>query len=174
MSPADSTRPGDAHERVTALIETLHDTGQRQEHLMAGDGDSVTDTVTDRRSRTVFLRRAQDQLRHNEAFKQAAILNALPANIAVLDAQGFIISVNEAWRQFAGRNLLHGPDTGPGLNYLEVCDGTQGDDAPHARQAAAGVRSVLVGAVKSFSLEYAGHSPTEQRWSLMVVTPLTD
>ena len=33
---------------------------------------------------------------------------------------------------------------------------------------------MLGGGVKSFSIEYPCHSPTEQRWFLMTVTPLTD
>jgi diguanylate cyclase (GGDEF)-like protein/PAS domain S-box-containing protein len=143
---------------------------RRLEELTAGEVDSVTN----RRGRTVLLRRAQDQLRRDEAFKQAAILNALPANIALLDARGLIISVNEAWQLFAVRNLLLRPDNGLGLNYLEVCERAQGDDAAQAHQAAVGIRSVLAGAAKSFSLEYPCHSPTEQRWFQMLVTPLAD
>jgi PAS domain-containing protein len=59
-------------------------------------------------------------LRHSDAAKQAAILNALPAHIALLDTQGLIISVNEAWRRFAGANVLQRPGYGIGLNYLEI------------------------------------------------------
>jgi PAS domain-containing protein len=50
---------------------------------------------------------AEDKLRHSEAAqrelaeRQKAILNALPAQIALIDAQGLIISVNENWRRFA-------------------------------------------------------------------------
>lgn len=77
---------GDAKEEVSALIETLHATGQRLEELTAGE----VDTVADRRGRTILLRSAQDHMRHNEAAKQPAILNALPAHIALLDAQGII------------------------------------------------------------------------------------
>ncbi|MFZ2392908.1 sensor domain-containing protein [Rhodoferax sp.] len=152
------------------MIETLHVTGQRLEDLTAGE----VDTVTDRRGRTVMLRRAQDHMRHHEAAKQAAILNALPAHIALLDAQGRIISVNQAWRQFADANLLQAPAHGVGLSYLDICDNARGDAAAEAQQVAAGIRSVLAGAVKSVSLEYPCHSPTGQGWFLMTVTPLAD
>lgn len=152
------------------MIETLHATGQRLEDLTAGE----VDTVTDRRGRTVMLRRAQDHMRFNEAAKQVAILNALPAHIALLDAQGRIISVNQAWRQFADANRLQVPAYGVGLSYLDICDNARGDTATEAQQVAAGIRSVLAGAVKSVSLEYPCHSPTGQRWFLMAVTPLAD
>jgi PAS domain S-box-containing protein len=157
-------------DEVAALIETLHATGQRLEDLTAGE----VDTVSDRRGRTVMLRRAQDHMRHNEAAKQAAILNALPAHIALLDAQGRIVSVNQAWRQFADVNLLQAPAYGVGLSYLDVCDNTRGEAAGVAQQVAAGIRSVLAGTAKSVSLEYPSHSPGEQRWFLMAVTPLAD
>jgi diguanylate cyclase (GGDEF)-like protein len=170
MNPVNSPAGADRQEEVSALIETLHVTGQRLEDLTAGE----VDTVTDRRGRTVMLRRAQDHMRHHEAAKQAAILNALPAHIALLDAQGRIISVNQAWRQFADANLLQAPAHGVGLSYLDICDNARGDAAAEAQQVAAGIRSVLAGAVKSVSLEYPCHSPTGQGWFLMTVTPLAD
>ena len=123
---------------------------------------------------TFLLQRAQEHLRHSGAGKQAAILNALPAHIALLDNQGLIISVNEAWRRFAGAHVLQGPGYEIGCNYLEICDRAQGDDASEARQVAAGIRSVLNGAVKRFSLEYPCHSPAQARWFLLTVTPLAD
>ena len=116
----------------------------------------------------------QEQLRHSEAARQAAILNALPAHIALLDTQGLIISVNDAWRQFVCANAIHGPGHAIGLNYLEICDSAPGDGSSEAHQVAEGIRSVLGGGVKSFSIEYACHSSTEQRWFLLTVTPLAD
>ncbi|MDO9101201.1 MAG: PAS domain S-box protein, partial [Candidatus Nitrotoga sp.] len=166
MNPKDPSPLEDANEKISALIETLHQTGQRLEQLTAGE----VDTVADHDGRPYLLRRAQDRMRHSEA----AILNALPANIALLDTQGLIISVNEAWRRFAHTNALQGQGYGIGVNYLEICDSARGDDASEAHQAAAGIRSVLGGIVKNFSLEYPCHSPTEQRWFLLMVTPLAD
>ncbi len=162
--------PRDANDEVSALIATLHETGQRLEELTAGE----VDTVADRDGRTFVLRRAQHQLRVSEAARQAAILNALPSPIALLDTQGHIISVNAAWRRFAGTNVLQGPRYGTGVNYLEICDRVRGDDAPAAHQVAEGIRSVLHDSGKTFSIEYPCHSPTEQRWFLMTVTPLAD
>jgi CheY-like chemotaxis protein len=52
---------------------------------------------------------------------QIAILNALPAHIALIDRAGVIINVNEAWRNFAVTNVLASPDGGIGQNYLSVC-----------------------------------------------------
>ncbi|NDP47036.1 MAG: PAS domain-containing protein [Sulfuriferula multivorans] len=129
--------------------------------------------ISERRNAEKLLRDLE-QLRLVEADKQAAILNALPAHIALLDGQGRIISVNETWRQFADANALLSSEYGISLNYLKICDSAYGDHAAEAEQAAAGIRSVLTGMAKDFSLEYPCHSPTEQRWFQMTVTPLAD
>jgi len=170
MNRKQSAPSADANEEISALIETLFETEQRLEELTGGE----VDTVAGRDGRTFMLRRAQEQSRDSEAGKQAAILNVLPAHIALLDAQGTIVSVNEAWRRFANANVLHAPGPGLGLNYLEICDRAQGDYSTEAQQVAAGIRSVLGRGQKSFSIEYPCHSPTEQRWFLLTVTPLSD
>lgn len=169
MKSEISTLALDANVEIHALIETLLATEQRLEELTAGEVDSVAGLD----GRTVLLGRAQEQLRHIEADKQASILNALPAHIALLDTEGNIISVNEAWRQFAVANVLCAPEYGVGLNYLTVCDRARGSYAYESHQVADGIRSVLGGEQKSFSIEYPCHSPTEQRWFLLNVTPLT-
>ena len=172
MKAVRSPPAGAANDEISALIATLHATGQRLEELTAGEVDGVTDSE----GRTFLLRHVQEKLRHSEAAKQAAILNALPAHIALLDAQGIIISVNDAWRQFAAANALQGPQFGIGVDYLALCDSASGDGATEARQAAAGIRAVLAPGrgAKSFSLEYPCHSPTQQRWFLMTATPFAD
>jgi len=170
MNSRRSSPPQDVDGEIAALIESLHQTEQRLEQLTAGD----VDAVADRHGRNYLLRRAQEHVRQNEAAKQAAILNALPAHIALLDVQGRIISVNEAWRQFGRANAFHAPGVGIGLNYLEICDRACGDGVAEAQQAAAGIRSVLGGSANSFSVEYPCHSPTEERWFLMSVTPLAE
>lgn len=168
MRPPHLPAAPDAIREIAALIETLRQTEQRLEELTSGE----VDTVTDRDGRTLLLRRAQVHLRHSKAATQAAILNALPAHIALLDANGVIVSVNEAWRRYGGQNAPQSPGYAVGVNYLEICANAQGDGASQARQAADGIRSVLAGTAKGFSLEYSCDAPAAQRWFLMTVTLL--
>jgi diguanylate cyclase (GGDEF)-like protein/PAS domain S-box-containing protein len=114
------------------------------------------------------------QLRRSDADKQAAILNALPACIALLDPKGLITSVNQTWRRFAYANAMLSHGYGVGLNYLEICNRARGEGAAHAHKAAGGIRSVLSGGTNTFSMEYPCHSATEQRWFLLKVTALAD
>jgi diguanylate cyclase (GGDEF)-like protein/PAS domain S-box-containing protein len=168
MNPEKSLPAEDSQSEIAALVETLHLTEQRLETLTAGEVDSVTG----RDGRTLLLRRAQDHMRLADAAKQAAILNALPAHVALLDGSGVIVSVNQAWRRFADSNGLHSPGHAIGINYLDICDRATGKDAIEAAVVANGIRAVLGGEARSFSIEYPCHSPTEQRWFLMTVSPL--
>jgi diguanylate cyclase (GGDEF)-like protein/PAS domain S-box-containing protein len=163
-------RLAEPEKEVRALIESLHESSRRLEELTAGE----VDTVANRDGQTFMLRHAQDRLRHSEAAKQAAILNALPAHIALLDTHGFITSVNAAWERFPGEDAIQRPGYEIGLNYLEICDKAQGEDAADAHQVARGIRSVLEGTVSSFSIKYATHPPGGQSWFLLTVTPLAE
>jgi PAS domain-containing protein len=159
-----------ATEELSVLIKALRETDQRLEELTHGE----IDTVAYREGRSFLLHRAQGQLRYTEAAKQAAILNALPAHIALRDTRGIIVSVNEAWGRFAGASVLLDPKYGVGLNYLEMCESARGPAAPDAHKVAEGIHSVLRGGLTHFSIEYACHTPSERRWFLLTVTPLTD
>ena len=66
----------DANKEVSALIAALHATGKRLEDLTRGE----VDTVADADGRTFLLLRAQEQLRHIDAARQSAVINALPAH----------------------------------------------------------------------------------------------
>jgi diguanylate cyclase (GGDEF)-like protein/PAS domain S-box-containing protein len=159
-----------ASKEIETLIETLHGAEQRLEELTAGE----VDAVVSQRGRTTLLRLAQIQLRESEAVKQAAILDALPAHVALLDGQGRIVSVNLQWRQSSGTNPLVGLGCGVGSNYPEACNGMPGIERADAHRMAEGVRSVLEGQVRSFSTEYPWSSDTVQRWFIFTVTPLAE
>lgn len=102
-------------------------------------------------------------------------LDAAPDNVAVLDAHGTIVLTNVAWRQYA---LAYSPKPGQitpfsdvGVNYLEVA-GHGGELDDKACQALQGIRDVLAGTIDAFSLVYPCHTPNEQFWFTMTVTPL--
>lgn len=114
-------------------------------------------------------------LQKSEELKRA-ILDSVSAEIAVVDGQGVILAVNEHWRNFAlnngvepGSAVAH---TGVGTNYLSVCQA--GDDATAAVAQASrdGIRAVLDGVLPSFRQDYPCHSPGQERWFTMNVTPL--
>lgn len=103
---------------------------------------------------------------------QLSILDALPAHIALLNGEGGIFSVNSGWRDFAIANNYSGDDFGVGSNYIAICENALGECSEQAQAVADGIRAVLNGERKRFTLEYACHSPTEQRWFQMIISPL--
>ncbi len=110
--------------------------------------------------------------RREIAETQIGILDALGANVALIDSAGVIVAVNEAWRRHADVNVLKAENFGVGENYLEICEAAPDSHSGEARRAAAGIRAVLAGDAPSFALEYSCSAPTQVRWFRMTVTPL--
>lgn len=114
---------------------------------------------------------------NSEAFAQA-ILNSVPAEIAVLSNDGQILAVNASWQQFARDNGVEAgrmpPGTGVGANYLKACPEADEPLAPGAVDVRQGIQAVIERQVSVFSMEYPCHSPDTQRWFAMTVTPLAE
>lgn len=92
------------------------------------------------------------------------LLDAFASHAAILDAEGRILAVNEAWREFGRRNGYAGTDFGVGENYLEISAQAHGEHCEEGPLVAAGIRDVLEGRRAQFSCTYPCHSPTEKRW----------
>ena len=121
--------------------------------------------ITDRK-------KAEFLVRKNDAMSRA-VLDSLSAHIAVVDAQGIIVRVNDAWRRFGSNNGGQPSTQSPiGVNYFDVCGPREGDADPTAVQTAQGLRSVLSGEVSGFELEYPCDSPEERRWFQLKITPM--
>lgn len=101
---------------------------------------------------------------------QQAILDALPAHVALLDESGTVRFVNASWRRFAQQNELQGHQATLGGNYLSVCEQAAQDDEFAGRVARA-IRDIIAGKQDIFDAEYACHGPEEQRWFRQVITP---
>lgn len=103
---------------------------------------------------------AQSGLSENQL---RGLLDALPANIALIDSNGEILLVNEAWKNFAQENGMSRQDSETG-NYLQVCENAASQGDPVARQTLNGLKSVLSGEKSLFDLEYPCNSPIQERW----------
>jgi PAS domain S-box-containing protein len=124
-------------------------------------------------------KRIEESVRNNYLEKQliaerlTTILNTLPANIALLDNSGVIADVNQSWKDFAENNNWNGAGYGIGENYLDVCNHSFNRLNPDGHSVANGIIAVLNKKEKEFIHEYACHSPTEERWFKMIVSPLS-
>ncbi|MFZ2726017.1 MAG: PAS domain S-box protein [Methylococcaceae bacterium] len=145
--------------------------GMQREVLVSGIffEDSILVTFTDITER----KRMEEIVKANESFI-VSILNSLPAHIAVLDSQGVIALVNNAWKKFADYNNLSIENNYMlAANYLEICTHAieQTQDAV-VREVLQGIQAVMQGKINQFNTEYPCHSPEEQRWFNMSVSPL--
>ncbi|WP_298818511.1 PAS domain-containing protein [Chloroflexus sp.] len=109
-----------------------------------------------------FERQAEAALREAEAFS-IAILNSLTSEIVVLDEQGKIVAVNEAWLEFGRRHGVTDVSTiGVGADYFAICAAAEpGTGGPAVLQ---GLQAVLAGELNEFTYEYPVSTPEETRW----------
>jgi len=127
-------------------------------------------------SRDVTRQRLYEQSLVDSREHIACILNSLVQHIAVIDALGNIVMVNQRWCDFARDNGASAEyQDWIGLNYLDICGGAPAHGfGEEALAAQTGIRDVLNGSRSEFSIEYPCHSPTEKRWFIMHVSPLRD
>jgi signal transduction histidine kinase len=132
------------------------------------DGAVVSVSVT---GRDVTQRQiAEEALRGSEHFARSTI-DGLSAHIAIICREGTILAVNHAWREFAAANSGIPESAAEGANYLKVCEGSVGPNSEEGPQVAAGIRAVLAREMSEFAIEYPCHSPQEERWFVVRVTP---
>ena len=99
-------------------------------------------------------------------------IDALSSHIAVLDEDGVILAVNQAWRRFADENQFAGVNYGIGSNYVDACQPTSGESTD-CLTVVAGLRDVLHGRRAHFELEYPCHAAAGNRWFILRVAPIT-
>jgi PAS domain S-box-containing protein len=166
--------PDPAAQELTLLLQRLNEAEsalrvhlEGQRGAFAGQSDSGSLLAQARQSMV-----EGEAVRRQAAGVQTAILDALPANIALVNPEGLIVAVNESWRRFGLENSALDDHFFVGKNYLEICESTEGECAADARATAAGIRAVLAGRQTEFSLEYPCHSSRGQAWYRVIVSSL--
>ncbi len=169
---------------IPVIFVTAHNDEVNEAHgLLLGAVDFISKpinpSIVRARVRTHLLLKARsDQLLASVGEQRRltatlrAVLDALPAHVALLDERGVIVSVNAAWKAFAHANGMRSAECGVGQNYAELCDAVAGVCASDAARAAQGIRAVLGGQAPEATLDYSCHSPSQERWYRMSVTPL--
>lgn len=122
------------------------------------------------------IRRAMGKTKQNhQSLSQtnAAILEALPAFIALIDTMGEIRYVNDAWKRYGKSNVFTGSNCRVGADYIQACENANRSNAREAQTVSQGLRRVLAGKQKSFTLEYPCRIGTEQRWFRVITMPIS-
>jgi len=111
-------------------------------------------------------KRALEATRHSEEFLRG-VLDSLPDEIAVLDGEGVIATVNERWVRFGVENHARPQSVSSGANYLEVCRIAAEKGDVDAHKALQGLEALLAGAKSSFAMEYPCHTIKGVEWFAM-------
>ncbi len=96
-------------------------------------------------------------------------LETLPVSVAILDATGTIIAVNDTWKELGRKNGLHMPRFGVGASYLRYCRSKESNTFSLAGR----LRDVLARRLELLTFVYPCHSPSERRWFCLIALPLS-
>ena len=88
-------------------------------------------------------------------------------NGVIVDRSGTIVYVSQGWKAFAQDSGFALPDFGLGQNYLHHCAYAEQESA----RIVDGIAQLLAGGIDFLSFVYPCHSPTEQRWFLLLGFP---
>ncbi|RPJ55449.1 MAG: PAS domain S-box protein, partial [Acidobacteria bacterium] len=97
-----------------------------------------------------------------------ATIDALWHHTCVLDGKGMVLAVTRASRLADVSPPIPLPAS-VSVNYLDLCEKASGSKARETAAFAAGLRAVLRGEQEEFAMEYACHSPCEDRCFLTKV-----
>lgn len=111
------------------------------------------------------------RLRKIEVFARNALNFASP-RIAIMDKDGTIILVNEAWRAAANLNPPLHKTTAlcEGANYLEILDKVKGPEKENARETASAIRDLAKNPGKKFAFKYPCHAPSKKHWFIAEIS----
>jgi C4-dicarboxylate-specific signal transduction histidine kinase len=104
---------------------------------------------------------------------RVAVLASLHDHVAILDAAGQIVEINDSWGRFARENGGKIPSHPlPPANYLAAWRGAAESADRVGSRALSGLEAVLAGSQPRFQLEYPCPTPSGPRWFEMSVEPL--
>jgi len=115
--------------------------------------------------------------RRNAVHMYRALLASLEDHVAVLDARGIVLEVNQSWEQFAETHRADALErVAAGDDYLAACSasiehhrsaGTPDDDIT-AFRVLAGIECVLAGKCRRFEMEYEESDGSSQWYTVRV------
>ncbi len=124
---------------------------------------------------TTARKQAEERLRERElalrqlAHQQAAIIDALPAHVALLDGEGRILSVSRSWHDFAAASGIDAPSP-IGRSYFEFC--STNCWAELGPPIAEGLAAVLAGRQPQLSIDHPVDQGGWRRWYRLMAAPL--
>ncbi len=151
------TKSGDT--KWVRVIAYIYKTPDKENHRIFG----VCEDITNKKSH-------EAQLENTKRFMQA-LIDSLPAEIAVLDYTGKIIMINKAWEEFAKESKIDLNKVGLEVNYLLVCENAEKSGCEEAKIVYQALKNIISGKLNYFEIVYPCHSNKEKRWFKLFCVP---
>jgi signal transduction histidine kinase len=119
-----------------------------------------------------LMRRRFERLLEESRGLGTSLFTSLHGQAAILDRQGLIVAVNEAWAQAGRADGDGGANVGVGDNYLEECRAAAERGDTDAEGVLRGLGAVLESAVSGFATEYRTRTAADERWLEILAEPL--
>ncbi|MGB0583150.1 MAG: response regulator, partial [Limisphaerales bacterium] len=103
---------------------------------------------------------------------QEAMLESVPASIALLDAKGKIVATNKSWDEHVATLGLNSSSLAPSGNFLGYCGLLEESQGASGSQLVAGLREVLANRSKHFEADYSVGQDKEQKWFRITANPM--
>jgi len=111
-------------------------------------------------------------LEYAQSFTEAA-MNSIDSQIAIIDSDGSVLSVNRAWNAYLFSNNYEMRNFVPGTHYLRFLKSYFRRDLGNAAKLSKAIQEVLEGMSHVHRIEYTIQKPGDLRWYLSKVTSFT-
>ncbi len=129
--------------------------------------------ITDWRATRDTLLAREAELRRISS-EQRTVLDALPANVVLLDADGNIRTVNRGWLEYAANHNLEGEVDWRTMNYFDICRRAAETGDPGMVDAWRAIAEVVSGDRQECSFDYPCHAPGAEQWFRCFFVSLPD
>jgi signal transduction histidine kinase/CheY-like chemotaxis protein len=152
--------------RLNKTVNTIGKTGNLSERVYAAGTDEFTELAQSINNMLDSIEVSQEEL-------NKAVMNSITSQIAVLDREGVITSVNEAWERFSReRKGEENSSSDIGEHYIKVWESETGEFTTGKLKSLDGIGEVIKGKSQYFSCEYKCELPSRNIWLLINATPL--
>ena len=132
--------------------------------LIARNRRQMLGSLEERDAAIELLQETKHQLSEKENTLRN-LMDSLSASVALIDSQGNILQVNQAWQEFGNSNgACADLCAGKKINYLQALKKAAEANAPGAREILDRLDRLIAGEIDFFAIEYPCHSSATERW----------
>lgn len=152
--------------KLGTTVNNITETGKLNQRIFVKGNDELT--LLEKSINEMLSAMEESQEEFNKS-----VMNSINSQIAVLDKNGIIISVNEAWEKFSREKNPEKPRSSDlGKNYMIIWKSRTEEFSPVRNNIRNGIGDVVRGEKQQFSCEYEYELPDRKIWFLLNANPL--